>query len=76
MKIVGGKVTDREISVGHRVKILRRETLIGAGLIRELQQAKVKTSSVQEGFEFGAMVEAQIELAPGDVIEDFIIVEK
>ncbi|HEU0081218.1 MAG TPA: translation initiation factor IF-2 [Candidatus Paceibacterota bacterium] len=75
-QIVGGKVTDREISVGHRVKILRRETLIGEGLIRELQQAKVKTSSVQEGFEFGAMVEAQIELAPGDVIEDFIIVEK
>ena len=69
-------MTDREISVGHRVKILRRETLIGEGLIRELQQAKVKTSSVQEGFEFGAMVEAQIELAPGDVIEDFIIVEK
>ncbi|HEU5115008.1 MAG TPA: translation initiation factor IF-2 [Candidatus Paceibacterota bacterium] len=75
-QIVGGKVIDREISVGHRVKIIRRETLIGDGLIRELQQAKVKTSSVQEGFEFGTMIEAKIELAPGDVIEDFIVVEK
>ncbi len=75
-QIVGGKVTDREIAVGHKVKIIRRETLIGDGLIRELQQAKVKTASVQEGFEFGAMIEAKIEIAPGDVIQDFIVVEK
>lgn len=75
-QIIGGKVTDREISVGHHVKIIRRETLIGDGVIRELQQAKVKTATVAEGFEFGAMIESKIELAPGDVIEDFIIVEK
>lgn len=75
-QIVGGKVIDREIALGHRVKINRRETIIGEGLIRELQQTKVKTSSVQEGFEFGAMVEASIEIAPGDVLEDFVIVEK
>ncbi len=75
-QIVGGKVIDREISVGHRVKISRRETIIGEGLIRELQQTKVKTSTVQEGFEFGTMIEAKIELAPGDIIEDFTVVEK
>lgn len=75
-QIVGGKVTDREIQVGHRVKISRRESIIGEGLIRELQQAKVKTSSVNEGFEFGALIESKMELAPGDVIEDFITVEK
>ncbi|MBI5134046.1 MAG: translation initiation factor IF-2 [Candidatus Taylorbacteria bacterium] len=75
-QIIGGKVTDREIAIGHKVKIYRRETVIGDGLIRELQQAKVKTGSVAEGFEFGAMIEAKIELAPGDVIEDFTVVEK
>ena len=75
-QIIGGKVTDREITLGHQVKIIRRETVIGDGLIRELQQAKVKTSSVAQGFEFGAMIEAKIELAPGDVIEDFVIAEK
>lgn len=75
-QIVGGKVTDREIHVGDKVKIIRRETIIGDGVIRELQQAKVKTGSVNEGFEFGTMIEAKIELAPGDVIEDFVIVEK
>lgn len=75
-QIVGGKVTDREIHVGDKVKIIRRETIIGDGVIRGLEQAKVKTGSVNEGFEFGTMIEAKIELAPGDVIEDFVIVEK
>jgi translation initiation factor IF-2 len=75
-QIVGGKVIDREIHIGDRVKIMRRETIIGDGVIRELQQAKVKTGTVNEGFEFGAMVEAKIEIAPGDVLEDIIIVEK
>jgi len=75
-QIVGGKVIDREIHIGDKVKITRRETIIGDGVIRELQQAKVKTGSVNEGFEFGAMIEAKMELAPGDVLEDFVIVEK
>ncbi|MDP1625188.1 MAG: translation initiation factor IF-2 [bacterium] len=75
-QIVGGKVIDREIGLGHIVKIVRRETTIGQGVIRELQQAKVKTSTVKEGFEFGAMIDSKIELAPGDVLEDFVVVEK
>ncbi|MDO8579767.1 MAG: translation initiation factor IF-2 [bacterium] len=75
-QIVGGKVSVGEIHIGDRVKIIRRETIIGDGVIRELQQAKVKTGSVNEGFEFGTMIEAKIEIAPGDVIEDFVIVEK
>ncbi|HEY9480958.1 MAG TPA: translation initiation factor IF-2, partial [Candidatus Paceibacterota bacterium] len=75
-QIVGGKVIDRSVSVGHRVRILRRDTVIGDGTIRELQQTKVRTQTVEEGFEFGAMVEAKIELAPGDVIEDVVMVEK
>ncbi|MEK7163506.1 MAG: translation initiation factor IF-2 [Patescibacteria group bacterium] len=75
-QIVGGKVTNGEIHTGDRVKIIRRETIIGDGVIRELQQAKVKTAIINEGFEFGAMIEAKIEIAPGDVLEDFTIVEK
>ncbi|MFA6095840.1 MAG: translation initiation factor IF-2 [Candidatus Paceibacterota bacterium] len=75
-QIIGGKVMDREISVGHKVKISRREAVIGEGVIRELQQTKVRTQSVASGFEFGAAIESVIELAPGDVIEDFITVEK
>ncbi len=75
-QIIGGKVIDREMTLGARVRIVRRETVIGEGVVRELQQAKSKTSSVAEGFEFGAMIDAKMELAPGDVIEAFAVVEK
>ncbi|MFA6158255.1 MAG: translation initiation factor IF-2 [Candidatus Paceibacterota bacterium] len=75
-QIVGGKVIENEIQLGAKVKIVRRETVIGEGVIRELQQAKSKTSTVKDGFEFGAMIDAKMELAAGDVIEAFTIVEK
>ena len=65
-----------EIKSGAVVKILRRDAEIGRGKIRELQQAKTKTTEVKEGTEFGAMVECKIEIAPGDRLESFQIVRK
>jgi translation initiation factor IF-2 len=75
-QIIGGKVQEGEMVVGAEVKILRRDTDIGRGKIRELQQQKVKASSVREGYDFGALVESKIEIAIGDKIEGFKIVEK
>ncbi len=75
-QIVGGKVASGQISVGENVKIKRREIEIGMDKIKELQTQKVKTSEVAEGYEFGAMIESKIELAPGDFIESFKIVKK
>ena len=75
-QIIGGKVQEGEIVMGAEVKILRRDTDIGRGKIRELQQQKVKASTVREGYDFGALVESKIEIAVGDKIEGFKIVEK
>lgn len=75
-QILGGKVQDGEIAVGSEVKILRRDAVIGHGKIKELQQQKVKASEVREGYEFGALVESKIEIAVGDKIEGFKVVEK
>lgn len=75
-QIVGGKVTEGSIGVGDEFKIMRRNAEVGVGKIRELQQQKVKTSSVEKDREFGAMAEAKIEIAPGDVLETFVIVKK
>lgn len=75
-QIVGGKVESGTIGVNEAVKILRRDTEIGRGRIRELQIQKIKTGSVAEGNEFGTMIEARIEIAPGDRIESFTIVKK
>jgi translation initiation factor IF-2 len=75
-QILGGKVEDGELKLGAQVKILRRETEIGEGKIRELQSQKNSVQEVGIGKEFGAMIEAKIEIAPGDRIQSFIMVEK
>ncbi len=75
-QVIGGKVETGNISVGSQVKILRRDVEIGEGKIRGLQRMKEKVNEVEEGSEFGAMIESKIELAPGDRIESVRIVEK
>lgn len=74
--IVGGRVQEGVISLGDSVKILRRDFEIGRGKILELQQQKMKSKQVLEGLEFGAKVETKQEIAPGDVLEAFILVKK
>lgn len=75
-QILGGKVQQGSLLVGSEVKILRRDAEIGKGKIKELQQQKVKTSEVKEGFEFGTLVESKIEIALGDKLQGFKTVEK
>lgn len=75
-QIVGGKVITGNITDGATVKIIRRENEIGKGKIVGLQKGKAKTGTVEEGAEFGTMIESKIELAPGDVIESFAVVQK
>lgn len=75
-QIVGGKVQEGSIILGSEVKIIRRDAEIGVGKIRELQQQKVKSSEIREGYEFGMMIESKIEIAAGDKLECVRVVEK
>lgn len=75
-QIIGGKVISGQMLLNGTIKILRREFEIGRGKIVNLEQAKAKTSVVEEGLEFGMMIESKIEVAPGDVIELFSIAQK
>jgi len=75
-QIVGGKVASGTIALGDEVKIMRRENEIGSGTIKDLQQQKQKTKSVESGREFGALIQSSIEIAPGDRIASFTMVEK
>lgn len=75
-QVLGGKVIEGQINVGNEIKIMRREEEIGRGKIKELQRQKVRVDEVVSGTEFGALVEAKITIAPGDIIEPFVIVEK
>ena len=75
-RIVGGKVLKGRIMLDKIVKIMRREFEIGRGRIVNLEKGKVKVSMVEEGTEFGMMIESKIELAEGDIIESFNITQK
>ncbi|MBI2086697.1 MAG: translation initiation factor IF-2 [Candidatus Zambryskibacteria bacterium] len=75
-QVIGARVLSGTLSRGANLKIVRRETEIASGKIKELQQAKVATDSVGEWSEFGAMVESKIEIVPGDILEAFTLVTK
>lgn len=75
-QILGGKVLEGKIGLNSNIKIIRREFEIGKGKIVNLEKGKTKTSIVEEGSEFGMMIESKIELATGDTIESFSIVKK
>ncbi|MEX2013615.1 MAG: translation initiation factor IF-2 [Parcubacteria group bacterium] len=75
-QVVGGRVLSGQIRRGAVVKISRRDTEIGKGVIKELQQSKIATDSASEDTEFGAMIESKIEIAPGDVLNAVVMVNK
>lgn len=75
-QIIGGKVITGHINLGGVVKIMRRSFEIGNGKIVNLEKGKNKTSQVEEGSEFGMMIESKIEISQGDVLESFIITQK
>lgn len=75
-QVIGGRVELGTVHVHDRVKIMRRDAEIGKGHIRELQQAKNKVGSVEEGKECGLMVESKIEMVAGDKLVAFEIVLK
>ncbi|MFH1608859.1 MAG: translation initiation factor IF-2 [Patescibacteria group bacterium] len=75
-QILGGKVIEGKINLNGTVKIIRRENEIGKGKIVNLEKNKNKTSEIEEGLEFGMMIESKIEIVPGDIIESFAVMQK
>jgi len=75
-QVIGARVESGAISFNDEIKIIRRDVEIARGRVRELQHMKSKVGSVDEGKEFGALLESKIEIAPGDKIEAFHTVTK
>ena len=73
--IIGGRMAEGMLTVGGTVNISRRDVLLGQGQITNLQQQKVNCKKVESG-EFGGEIKTKVEIAPGDTLEGFIIVEK
>jgi len=75
-QVVGARVENGIIKSGGVVKIFRREAQIGEGKIRELQIQKIKATEINEGQEFGMMIESKIELVPSDTIQSVALVRQ
>lgn len=72
-QVVGGKVLNGRIVNGGIVRIMRRDFEIGKGKIVELQHNKIKAKEILEDNECGVQVETKTTIAPGDILEAFII---
>jgi translation initiation factor IF-2 len=72
-QIVGGKVTTGRVADGGTVRIMRRDFEIGNGKIVGLQLNKMKVKEVLEATDCGIQIESKTTIAPGDILEAFII---
>jgi len=75
-QIVGCATVSGVIIKDKKIKILRHDQEIGRGEILGLQLQKIKVDEVQENNQFGAELEAKIEIAPGDYLEVFDTITK
>ncbi len=75
-QVVGGRVEEGEIKLNSVVKILRRESIIGEGKIKELQVQKIKNDTATEGQECGLMIESKIEITPSDQIQAIALIRQ
>lgn len=70
-QVVGGLVLSGRVAAGKYVKISRRGVIIARGKIMELQQNRMPASEVEQGKEFGALLDIKTELAKKDIIEAY-----
>lgn len=75
-QILGGKVYEGTIILDGTVKIMRRDFEIGKGRVVNLEKQKSKVKEVEDGAEFGMMIESKLEIVPGDTIEAFAVIQK
>lgn len=69
-QVLGGEVLEGKIVINSTyVRIKRNEIEIGQGKIKELQHNKAPVKEVNQGQQFGLMMDSKIEMAKGDVIE-------
>jgi len=71
--VMGGRVDEGLIKLGQTVQILRRDIVIGKGVIKNLQQMKSDVQQVDEG-EFGMQLETKTEITAGDYLKPFDLV--
>lgn len=76
VQVVGGKIESGYMEKKRMVRISRRGHIVGEGEILNLQSGRQNVSKVEAPAEFGAQIEAVMEIAPGDLVECIVVMEK
>lgn len=75
-QVIGARVEDGTIRLSGHVRIMRKDEEIGDGNITNLQSQKAAVRDVSAVNECGLEVNSKAEIAPGDILEAFVITEK
>jgi translation initiation factor IF-2 len=70
-QIVGGTVLEGKIKENASVEIKREGEVVGTAEVLEMQQNKMKTKEVLNGFEFGVQLKTSAKIAVGDLLVFF-----
>ncbi len=76
LQIIGGKVKEGKIETGARFKLLRRNEPIDKGVVKGLQKVKDQVTLVTGEEEFGGAIDCRTDVAEGDMLYLFNMVEK
>ncbi|HYD93382.1 MAG TPA: translation initiation factor IF-2 [Candidatus Paceibacterota bacterium] len=74
-QVLGARYLSGAFSVSDRVKIMRRGIELATGKILNLQVARADVQEIHVEGEFGLQVETKTEIAPGDELHAFRVVE-
>lgn len=74
-QVVGCRVDSGKLVEGAKVSILRRDFPLATGVLLEIQKAKQRAKEVTEG-DCGVLIVCKTDIAPGDILEAFIMAVK
>ena len=73
--VIGARVLEGVIKKDTQIHVSRRDTHITDAKFINLQQQKQDTDLISDG-EFGGQIESKMEIAPGDILECFEMIEE
>lgn len=74
-QVLGARYISGVLELNGRIKIMRKDEVLGRGSILNLQQARANVNIIKTEGDFGMEVECREELAYGDEIVAFVIAE-
>ncbi|HQU07912.1 MAG: translation initiation factor IF-2 [Parcubacteria group bacterium 21-54-25] len=74
-RVAGARLVSGSMAVGALVRIMRRDIELGRGKITNLQQARADVREIRTEGEFGLEIETKADVAGGDTITAYTIVE-